>query len=70
MIISEAIKKLEELRTKHGDVELHLEVGKDQECKHCGEFKYKSFCGTCINISTINIYKEGIQAWLVAKSGE
>ena len=43
MIISEAIKKLEELRTKHGDVELHLEVGKDQECKHCGEFKYKSF---------------------------
>lgn len=69
MKISEAIKKLEVIQSKHGNIPLHLEVGMDKSCSKCGQDKYVMFCGTCIHISTINV-SSGINAYLFANNGE
>ena len=69
MLISEAIKKLEEFKIKHGDRPLHLEVGENVDCEKCGGPEYKNMCGMCKTIDIINIHGIGICAWLLADRG-
>lgn len=64
MIISEVIKRLEELQ-ESGDMRVYLEVGEDIDCSKCGEAKYISYDGFCKSISIINVNDENV-VWLVA----
>ncbi len=66
MKISEVIRKLRDIKTAYGDVEVHLEVGEYVPCIECGDPKYIMFCGMCKSIRTINVNQVGICAWLVA----
>ena len=68
MKITEAMIRLKAIKSKHGDIGLHLEVGEDVPCCECGEERYVMFCGTCKSISTINVSSE-INAWLIADRG-
>lgn len=68
MLISEAIKELEEFKAKNGDRPIHLEVGEDKDCDKCGQSNYERMCGMLKRVESINIHGVGICVWLLANN--
>lgn len=55
LIISEAIKQLEEVKSKKGDIEVFVDITEMKVCKTCGEDRDITHCGEARYIIAANI---------------